>query len=164
MKMSWKCTASTSNIAFSTLFKSHFGLVKVQEMSSQCLETTWNFAFSTWAKSQFGLVMRQKKSWKGNASSWNIAISNLLNRILAGQEAGKELTLPGDQLKLRFLDLTQIAIRAGQETENQLKLQCGTCNIVSRTHTSRIFVWSEVQEFSSKYHGNYWNITFSNTP
>jgi len=44
--------------------------------------------------------------------------------FLAGQEAEKELTLPGDQLKHRILNITQIAIRAGQETENGLKVQC----------------------------------------
>ena len=49
--------------------------------------------------------------------------------FLVGQEADKELTLPGDQLKHRILDLAQIAIWAGQETENLLKVQCGTCHI-----------------------------------
>ena len=49
--------------------------------------------------------------------------------FLDGQEADKELTLPGDQLKHRILDLTQIEICAEQETKNELKVHCGTCNI-----------------------------------
>ena len=116
LKMSSHCLATTWNIVFSTTPKSHFGVFKTKKIISLYMETTWNTAFTTSPKSNFGLVKTQQISSMSLATTWTLIY--VLTHVAFWCVQENEFAVSLDHLKNRFLELTQVAFWAGEETEN----------------------------------------------
>ena len=148
-----QCLSTNWNIAFSSSPKSNLGIVKRKKMTFKCQLTSWIFRFIDLKNQIFGCSRSRKRlhsafrelensifrfhperilGWS-RGRKWVRSVLQPLetllswthtSRILLWSRDYNEFGMPKNDLKNRFLHLTQVAFWDVQEAENELKVKC----------------------------------------